>query len=74
MEAGNFKDALSLLEKSLKMNKQVMGEEHHSNCPIYIVMAHVNLRLKDYENAINLLTQVWEIYQARFGDTSKEIA
>ena len=31
MEAGNFKDALSLLEKSLKMNKQVLGEDHPSN-------------------------------------------
>jgi hypothetical protein len=41
MEAGNFKDALSLLEKSLKMNKQVLGEDHHTNCDIYMVMAEV---------------------------------
>lgn len=31
MEAGNFKDALSLLEKSLKMNKQILGETNPSN-------------------------------------------
>jgi hypothetical protein len=31
MEAGNYKDALSLLEKSLKMNKQILGENHASN-------------------------------------------
>jgi hypothetical protein len=49
MEAGNYKDALSLLEKSLKMNKQVMGEDHASNCLIFVAMAHVHLRLKDYE-------------------------
>jgi tetratricopeptide (TPR) repeat protein len=74
MEAGNFKDALSLLEKSLKMNKQVMGEEHHSNCLIFIAMSHVHQRLKDYDNAINLLFQVWELYQQIFGSTSLEVA
>jgi len=73
MEAGNFKDALSLLEKSLKMNKQVMGEDHHSNCLIFIAMAHVHLKLKDFESAINYLFQVWEIYQAQFGATSLEV-
>jgi hypothetical protein len=55
MEAGNFKDALSLLEKSLKMNKQVQGEEHVTNCPIYTAMAHVYAKMKDYENAISYL-------------------
>jgi hypothetical protein len=38
MEAGNFKDALSLLEKSLKMNRQIMGDTHESNGQIYMVM------------------------------------
>lgn len=61
MEAGNFKDALSLLEKSLKMNKQVQGDDHTSNCPIYTAMAHVYAKMKDFENAINYLYQVWEI-------------
>lgn len=55
MEAGNFKDALSLLEKSLKMNRQVMGEDHHSNCLIYMAMSHVHQRLKDFDTAVNLL-------------------
>jgi tetratricopeptide (TPR) repeat protein len=73
MEAGNFKDALSLLEKSLKMNKQVMGEDHHSNCLIYTAMSHVHQRLKDYETASNLLFQVWEMYQAQFGGASLEV-
>ena len=61
MEAGNFKDALSLLEKSLKMNKQVLGEDHMSNCNIYTTMAHVYSKLKDYENAISYLSNVWEL-------------
>lgn len=55
MEAGNYKDALSLLEKSLKMNKQVMGEDHHSNCLIFIAMSHVHQRLKDFDAATTFL-------------------
>jgi len=39
MEAGNFKDALNLLDKSLRMNKQVLGENHVSNANIYTVIA-----------------------------------
>ena len=62
MEAGNFKDALSLLEKSLKMNKQVMGDDHPSNCEIYLVMSHVHQKLKDFDSGINYLYQVWEVY------------
>jgi hypothetical protein len=39
MEAGNLQDALGLLEKSLKMNKTILGEEHISNASIYTVLA-----------------------------------
>jgi tetratricopeptide (TPR) repeat protein len=39
MEAGNFKDALSLLEKSHKMNKQIMGERDESNGQILMVVS-----------------------------------
>lgn len=39
MEAGNFKDALNLLDKSLRMNKQVLGDNHVSNANIYTVIA-----------------------------------
>jgi hypothetical protein len=38
MEAGNYKDALSLLDKSLKMNKQIMGENDSSNSQILMVI------------------------------------
>jgi hypothetical protein len=61
MEAGNYKDALSLLEKSLKMNKQVMGDDHISNCSIFLVMSHVYQKLKDFDNGINYLFQIWEL-------------
>ena len=73
MEAGNYKDAISLLEKSLKMNKQVLGEEHISNCNIYTVMAHVYTKLKDYENAITNLASVWEIAEAKYGRKCEEV-
>jgi tetratricopeptide (TPR) repeat protein len=73
MEAGNYKDALSLLEKSLKMNKQVLGEDHISNCDIFTVMSHVHAKLKDFENAVNYLFQVWEIYEAKFGGNSEQV-
>ncbi|CDW79587.1 tpr domain containing protein [Stylonychia lemnae] len=73
MEAGNHKDALSLIEKSLKMNKQVQGEDHPSNCTIMIAMAHVYLKMKDFDNATNTLFTVWEISQAKFGDNSEEV-
>ena len=35
MEAGNYKDALNLLDKSLSMNKQLQGNDHPSSCSIY---------------------------------------
>ena len=73
MEAGNYKDSLSLLEKSLKMNKQVMGDDHPSNCAILTVMSHVYQRLKDFESGVNLLFQVWELCQAKYGDQSEEV-
>ena len=41
MEAGNYKDALSLLEKSLKMNVEVLGGDHMSNASIFTVVSQV---------------------------------
>lgn len=73
MEAGNYKDALSLLEKSLKMNKQVLGEDNLINCQIYLVMAQVYTKLKEYDNALNYLSIVWEMYEAKYGRKSDEV-
>jgi hypothetical protein len=41
MEAGNLKDALELLDKSLTMNKKILGEDHISNASIYQVLSQV---------------------------------
>jgi tetratricopeptide (TPR) repeat protein len=41
MEAGNFKDALNLLDKSLTMNYQLEGQDHISNCDILLLISQV---------------------------------
>lgn len=56
MEAGSLNDALGLLEKSLKMNKTVLGEDDISNAGIYSILSKVYLKKKDYDNALNNLT------------------
>jgi len=71
MEAGNYKDALSLLEKSLKMNRQIMGESHPSNAQIYMVIAQVYTKQKDYERALSVLFDSWEMYENNFGKGSE---
>lgn len=53
MEAGNYKDALSLLEKSLKMNQEVLGGNHMSNAAIFTVVSNVYTKQKEYDKAIN---------------------
>ena len=52
MEAGNFKDALSLLEKSHKMNKQIMGERDESNGQILMVVGQVCVRQGQFDKAV----------------------
>lgn len=52
MEAGALTDALGLLEKSLKMNKTVLGNDDISNAGIYTTLAKVYMQKKDYENAL----------------------
>ena len=74
MEAGSLTDALGLLEKSLKMNKTVLGEDDISNAGIYTTLAKVYIKKKDYENAVTNLSQVWELTEKSFGRDSLEIA
>lgn len=62
MEAGNYKDALSLLEKSLKMNVEVLGGDHMSNAAIFTVVSQVYARQKEYDKAIMQLQHVENIY------------
>lgn len=73
MEAGNYKDALSLLEKSLKMNKQILGDTHPSNGQILQVISQVYLRQKDFEAALNVLGEAWELFEMAFGTQSEQV-
>lgn len=68
LEAGNFKDALSLLEKSLKMNIDVLGGDHMSNAQILIVVSNVYLKQKEYEKALVQLQKVEQIYMQHSQD------
>jgi tetratricopeptide (TPR) repeat protein len=74
MEAGSLNDALGLLEKSLKMNKTVLGEDDISNASIYSTLSKVYLKKKDYDKALNQLSKVWELTETKFGKDSIEIA
>ena len=71
MEAGNFKDALSLLEKSHKMNKQIMGEKDESNGQILMVIGQVCVRQSQFERAINSIKLATEITEAAHGSNSE---
>ena len=62
MEAGNYKDALSLLEKSLKMNIEVLGGDHMSNSAIFIMVSNVYTKQREYEKALQQLKHVEGIY------------
>lgn len=74
MEAGSLNDALGLLEKSLKMNKTVLGEEDISNASIYLTLSKVYSKKKDYDKALNQLSKAWELTETKFGKDSIEIA
>ena len=74
MEAGSLNDALGLLEKSLKMNKTVLGDEDISNASIYSTLSKVYLKKKEYDKALAQLSKVWELSEAKFGKDSLEIA
>ena len=68
MEAGNYKDALSLLEKSLKMNIEVLGGDHMSNAAIFTVVSNVYTKQKEYEKALMQLKKVEQIYLQHSND------
>ena len=68
MEAGNYKDSLSLLEKSLKMNVEILGGNHMSNAAIFTVVSNVYAKQKDYEKALKQLQNVEAIYQQHSQD------
>ena len=73
MEAGNFKDALSLLDKSLKMNKQIMGENDQSNSQILMVIGQVCLRQKDFDRALETMHTAIEVIEQSGGGESEQL-
>lgn len=74
LEAGALTDAQALLEKSLKMNKTVLGANDISNAGIITTLSKVYMQKKEYENSIQNLEQVWELTEKKFGKDSIEIA
>ena len=67
MDAGGVEDALGLLDKALKMNKALLGEDNLSHAPILTALAKVNVKQKEYNKALDCMTSVWELYEAHFG-------
>lgn len=58
MGAGGTDDALGLLEKALKMNQSLLGDDHISNSPILSALSQVQIKKKDYAKALDCLTTV----------------
>eukprot|EP00826_Nyctotherus_ovalis_P012912 TRINITY_DN13438_c0_g2_i3.p1 TRINITY_DN13438_c0_g2~~TRINITY_DN13438_c0_g2_i3.p1 ORF type:complete len:145 (+),score=51.09 TRINITY_DN13438_c0_g2_i3:562-996(+) len=74
MEGGETDDALKLLEKSLKMNKTILGEDDYSNSIIHTLMARAYVKKGKYQEAIQQYSIVWEYAEAKYGLKSKEVA
>jgi tetratricopeptide (TPR) repeat protein len=73
MEAGNYKDALSLLEKSLKMNRQILGETHPSNAQILLVIGQVYTRQKEFDRALTVLAESYMLFELSTGKESEHV-
>ncbi|OMJ78716.1 hypothetical protein SteCoe_21393 [Stentor coeruleus] len=67
MEAGGVEDASNLLDKALKMNKALLGDDNLSHAPILIALSKVQAKQKDYAKALDSMTSVWELYEAHYG-------
>lgn len=65
--SGTVVEALSLLEKGLKMSKRLYGESHISQGPILFEIAHIHSKQKEYNKGIDCLISIWEIYEAHYG-------
>ena len=50
-----------------------MGETHPSNGQILQVIGQVYLRQKDFESALNVLGEAWELYEMAFGTQSEQV-
>jgi tetratricopeptide (TPR) repeat protein len=59
--AGGIEDAIGLLDKAVKMNHTIVGEDHITNVTIFQVLAEAYSKKKDYGKALDALTSVWEL-------------
>jgi len=64
---GKVNEALDILQKALKSNENMNGSKDFSNAPILTVLAKGYCKQKEYSKAIDYLTEVWEVYEAKFG-------
>jgi tetratricopeptide (TPR) repeat protein len=64
---GNTKEVLELLDKSLAVNKSVLGETHYTNCSICMAMINIYLKKKMYKEAIERLLIVFDITESKYG-------
>lgn len=74
MEAGGIEDSIGLLEKAIKMNHAIVGEDDLSNATIFEAMSKAYVKKKDYSKALDALTSVWELQEAHFGMKHDAIA
>ena len=71
--AGDYRGALNLLDKSLKMNQQLKGENDASNCEIYQIMAKVYLKIRDYDQSAKLLKRMMILSNQTYGESSEQV-
>jgi tetratricopeptide (TPR) repeat protein len=62
-EAGSFKEALNLLEKSLESTIQADDNSNLAIAPTLQLMAKVYLKQKDLDKALALLNQILELFE-----------
>lgn len=74
MLAGNNKDALNLLEKSLATNKQLCGDDSVSNCQILVTLAQVLGKTKKEEAALEHLNEAVSIYERNGCEKGDQLA
>lgn len=74
LESDKAQAALSISEKSLKMNETLMGETHISNADIYYVLAKIHTHLKNYKTATEFLSKMFQMYEKIYGFNSEKSA
>lgn len=60
-------EALDILQKALKSNQNMNGPKDISNTSILSALSKVHFKQKEHSKALEYLTEVWEIYESKFG-------